>query len=328
MTMPPTADRLRPIDHLIACNRHDPARYLPLVVDGATVGLVRRDHARRLVDAGSIFVTANGDASALSLAPALDRAGAAERTAAIAGVVDGLSAAGDLPPRRGEDYAATAGWGAPIAFRVDRAHVPVLGIRAYGQHVNGLVDDPAGVAVWIGVRALDRAVAPGRLDNMVAGGLPVGLDLATNLAKEGEEEAGLDAAVMASARPVGVIRYRLDVAAGLRDDVLFVYDLWLDAGVTPVNRDGEVARFDRWRLADVLPALARPDAFKFNVPLVLVHLLIRQGVVAPDDPDYPALAGGLGGLPAWEAPSRGRAPGAGEMPGDADGGAIAASPSS
>ena len=193
--------------------------------------------------------------------------------------------------------------------------MPLFGIVAIGVHVNGYVrtgDGPKdGPSMWIGRRADDRLVAPGQLDNLVGGGHGLGLGLHDTLLKEADEEAGIPAELAATARSVGLVRYAMQVpwprsaempvpppeprAAGLKRDVLFVYDLELPADFVPVNRDGEVEEFFLWPLETVKARVRDTCDFKFNVPLVLIDFLIRHGAITPDEPDYPDLVAGLRG---------------------------------
>jgi len=146
------------------------------------------------------------------------------------------------------------------------------------------------------VRARNREVAPGKLDNMVAGGLPVGLSLMENVVKEAAEEASIPAELAGQARPAGVITYMMNHDAGLRRDMLFVYDLKLPDSFTPENSDGEISGFVRWPARQALRVVDETDEFKFNVNLVLIDFGIRHGLIEPDRPDYAAL---VRGLRAW-----------------------------
>ncbi len=274
--------------HIIACNRHDPAGFRPLVVAGATVGSVRHALAERLAEFPAVFATT---AEAVTLNPALGDF--ADRSAAVASVVDTLVAAGTLPPLKRETYPVLTRWGADPLFGLDRGAVPAFGVTAYGLHVNGHVCTASGPELWIGRRGRDRAVAPGKLDNLVAGGQPLGLTLAQNLVKEGREEADLPPELAARAIPVGAITYALDREDGLRRDVLFIFDLALSEDFVPRNTDGEVEQFCRWPLATVAARLLDTDDFKFNVNLVIIDFLIRHGFLTPDTPDYLDLVKGL-----------------------------------
>ncbi|MGP1397771.1 MAG: DUF4743 domain-containing protein [Inquilinaceae bacterium] len=274
--------------HIVRCNTADPAAFRPFLIDGARYGSVSVDLMPRLIDIADIFVRA-GDG--LALRPGLD--GFDRRGAAMAAVVERLADKGDLPGLRGENYPVVRNWGDTPAFKIDRAAVTLFGLRAFGVHVNGFVGSGDDRTMWIGRRAPDRLVEPGKLDNLVGGGQPYGLSVAENLIKEAAEEAGLSRALALTARPVGAVVYAMAVPGGLRRDTLFLYDLELPADVTPRNRDGEVTEFLAMPVGEVAARVRDTDDFKFNVPLVLIDFLIRHGHVGPDDPDYAALAAGL-----------------------------------
>lgn len=281
--------------HVIACNRWDPSDFSPFNVAGRQVGRIRRAHVDRLAGLGEFLVR---DGDGLALDPrCTDRT---SRTAALDALGARLVADGIVPKLRGERYAVSAGWGEEVLAEIDRGIVPVFGTRSYGVHVNGVIEesDPDDPMLWIGRRAADKEVAPDKLDNMIAGGLPAGFTPAENLAKEAAEEADLPADLAAKARPVGAIRYRMAVPQGLRDDVLFVYDLRVPASFTPRNTDGEIARFERMASSEALRRVAASDDFKFNVALVLIDFAIRHGLITPEHPEYLALALGLSGRPA------------------------------
>ncbi|WP_161790519.1 NUDIX hydrolase, partial [Inquilinus limosus] len=186
-----------------------------------------------------------------------------------------------------------AEWGAPLLATVDRGAAVALGIKSFGIHLNGVVEAADGPLLWVAKRAADRALAPGKLDNLVAGGQPAGLSLVENLVKECAEEAAIPAGLARQAVPAGAITYMMDTAEGLRRDTLFVYDLALTPDFTPRNTDGEVESFARRPLAAVLDQLRDTEDFKFNVALVIIDLAIRRGVVGPEEPDYLALCRGL-----------------------------------
>lgn len=277
--------------HIQALNAHDMGGFRPFFVAGREIGWVRHGIAERLgrAGAGSAF---DVGPFGLALNPSLWTPDA--RTAAVSQVLALLVAEGLAPPPRHELYPVVAQWAEPPLFALDRAHVPLLGVRAFGVHLNGFVRRPDGLYMWIAQRAEDRAVAPGKLDNMVAGGQPIGLGLMENLIKECAEEAGLAPHLARQAQPVGAVSYCLESDIGLKPDTLFVFDLDLPEDVTPVNQDGEIAAFMLWPIRQVLERLATTDDFKFNVPHVILDFALRHGVITPDEtPEYVALVQGL-----------------------------------
>jgi isopentenyldiphosphate isomerase len=277
------------LDHIARCNRWDPAQFLPLSIDGQPLGLVRRDLAARLQDFAQVILR-QGDQ--LVLAPRWRTP--AERTLAFREVAATLAAEGWCEPLRHEDYPVLTAWGAAPVLLLDRAVVPALGVRAFGVHVNGVATTAPNLSLWIARRAADKAIEPGKLDNMVAGGQPAGLGLAANVIKEAGEEAGLPEALARQARPVGAITYCMAEPRGLKRDTLFVYDLMMPQGTRPIPVDGEVESFTLMAVDEVLELLRSGFACKFNVALVLIDFMIRHGVLTPDlEPDYLALVAGL-----------------------------------
>ena len=93
--------------------------------------------------------------------------------------------------------------------------------------------------------------------------------------------------------PVGAVSYRCERPEGLRDDVLFCYDLDLPEDFAPVNEDGEVESFALWPITEVLARIRDTDDFKFNVNLVVLDLAVRLGLIAPDAPGYQEIWEGL-----------------------------------
>jgi 8-oxo-dGTP pyrophosphatase MutT (NUDIX family) len=278
------------LDHIRRCTAWDPADCRPVVIGDRPVGLMRSAFAKALGDRHDLVKVTD---AAVVLDPRYDDFKA--RTDALAEAAAHLRAREAMARPRGELFAVVERWGAAPLAEIDRTATHAFGFPTFGQHVNGWALDGGMMHLWIGRRATDRRVAPGKLDNIVAGGVPAGLTLAENLAKEAEEEAGFGPDLVARMRPVGAVSYRMAVPEGLRRDVLFCYDLEVPEGVEPVNTDGEVAAFERWPLARVAEALAAGDRFKFNVPLVILDFTIRHGALTPDDPDYMAILQGLHG---------------------------------
>ncbi len=181
---------------------------------------------------------------------------------------------------RGEAFDVRAHPDGSVLTKIDRGAIPSFGIQAAGVHVNGLVHRPDGLHLWIARRANDKLLDPGKLDNVVAGGVPAGFGILETLVKEAAEEASIPAALAVRAVRAGVIEYAMDRAEGLRRDVLHCYDLVLPDDFIPVAADGEVEAFELWPLARALAAVRDTDDFKFNVNLVLIDLFIRTGTIA------------------------------------------------
>ncbi len=200
--------------------------------------------------------------------------------AALPGMARALAQRGRLR-WRGEAFDVRATPDGPALATIDRGALPAFGIEAQGVHLDGLVRRHDGVHIWIAKRAATKALDPGKLDHIVAGGIPAGLDPLATLVKEAEEEAAMPEALARRAIPTGTVRYAMERPEGLRRDLLHCYEVDLPENFTPRARDGEVESFALWPLARLAEALRDGAAFKFNVVAVLAALLLRHGMFTP-----------------------------------------------
>jgi 8-oxo-dGTP pyrophosphatase MutT (NUDIX family) len=274
-------------DHIRICNSYDPARALPLFAGNSRIGLLRRDNAEMLRRFPDVFcVTTN----AVRLVPQGDRAAVSR---AVEAVVDALVSEQRLPRWRDETFDVAARWGEAPVFRLDRGAVPFFGTRAYGVHLNGYRRKGDELYLWIGRRASDKRIAPNKLDNLVAGGIGNGQGVIDTLLKEAEEEASIPTSLCKTATPAGAVSYRMENRLGIRDDVLFVYDLETPADFVPKCNDGEIAEFTLMPAAAVLQRVRDTRDFKFNVNLVILDFAVRHGLLRPDDAEYLEIVTGL-----------------------------------
>jgi len=276
------------LDRIVACNQGDLSAYRPFRVAGRTVGHLAAAFAERLAAYPAVFAVTAG---AVDLADGLATPEA--RTAAVAAVLAELHAEGLFGGWRNEAYPVAAAFAEPPLLTMERAAVPLFGVRGYGVHVNGIVRGSEGLRMWIARRSLSKPTGPGLWDQVVAGGQPAGLSLAENVVKECAEEAAIPAEIARRAVPVGAISYRGERPDGLRNDVLFTYDLELPADFIPDNADGEVEDFHLWDMERLTATVRDTDGFKFNCALVVIDFLIRHGLIAPDHPDYIDIIKGL-----------------------------------
>ena len=203
-----------------------------------------------------------------------------------------LDASDPLAGWRDEPYGVGPRFAEPL-FTIDRGAVPPFGIRGYGVHLNGYVRRGGQLSMWIGRRSPLKRIAPNKFDQLVAGGQPAGISPRENLIKEAAEEAAIPRHVVEQAVPVGAITYCTEHKDGLRNDVLFVYDLELTPDFKPHNTDGELVGFELLPIAEVMELVRTTDAFKFNCSLVVIDFLIRHGLIAPEHPEYLDLVAGL-----------------------------------
>jgi Domain of unknown function (DUF4743) len=278
------------LDHVAACNRWNPDNFRPFVVAGERVGWVKHGFADRLKPHRHVFAMSD---DGVTLAPGLDDYDS--RTRMVDGVLRQFADDGVISGWRGEYYPVGARFHGPQAMAMERAAVPFFGVRAYGVHVNGFVRDGDDIHMWIARRSGGKQTFPDMLDNMIAGGQPIGISPGENVVKEAWEEAAVPAGLAARARPVGAISYCQETGHGLKPDVMFNYDLELPADFVPANTDGEVAEFYLWPVEKVIELVETTTEFKFNCNLVIIDFCIRHGLIGPDRPDYLALMRGLRG---------------------------------
>ncbi len=277
------------LDHIRACNNADLAQFLPFVTGAQRIGWIDRSFAARLAAWPDVFAV---QPDRIVLSPAYDDF--ASRSAAMDGVLRTLAAAGEVTGWREEAYPVMRNWGDPPLLQMERAACPRFGVRAWGVHMNGYVRRNGALFLWVATRARDKPTFPGMLDNMVAGGQPIGIGTHDNIIKECAEEAGIPRELAVSARPVGALSYCHQAGDTLKPDQIFCYDLELPGDFTPVNQDGEVERFELWPIADVAARVRETADFKFNCNLVIMDFLIRHGVLTPEnEPDYVAIAQGI-----------------------------------
>ncbi|MCG6896506.1 MAG: DUF4743 domain-containing protein [Thiocapsa sp.] len=276
------------LDKIRACNAWEPRDFLPLMRRNERLGSIRRGDVDALRRWPRHFRVTHDSVEWID---APDDFG--ESTAILAEVVAGLVDVGVIPYLHGEPYPVTAGTRGQACCLIDRACAPFFGMRAFGQHLNGYARTTRGLEMWIGRRAADRRLYPGRLDNLVAGGLPHAVSLAENLRKECEEEAGISGALAEQAVAVGAVTYCRDSDRGLKPDVMFCYDLEVPEDFEPRCTDGEVETFYRLPVEEVAAIVRDTDAFKLNCNLVIIDFLVRRGLIPQDDPDYVPVVQGL-----------------------------------
>ncbi len=165
---------------------------------------------------------------------------------------------------------------------VERAASRFWGLLTLGAHCNGYLADGAGrpTHLWIARRSLTKPTDPGRLDNLIGGGVPAGQTPRETVVREGWEEAGLVPSQMAGLVEGGLIDLECDIPEGRQHERLHVFDLALPADVVPRNVDGEVAEH---RLLPVGEALARAAAGELTTDATLATLdfAVRHGLVEP-----------------------------------------------
>jgi 8-oxo-dGTP pyrophosphatase MutT (NUDIX family) len=250
----------------------DSAEFRPLIAGTVRAGWLRPAFAARLVAWSQVF-SVSADHVAFSPGLADSRA----RSSALAAVLQALREQGLFPGWRNELYALIDPASGEELLRFERAAARHFGFVGTASHLNGLVPRADGLCMWVATRSANKAVAPGRLDNMVAGGMPAGMDAAATLVKECFEEAGMPPALAARAVPRGSIAFTRAVPEGVDAQRIAVFDIELPPDFVPRNQDGEVAGFELLPASKILQRLREPDAFTVDAALVAWDCLKRHG---------------------------------------------------
>ncbi|HEY3178336.1 MAG TPA: DUF4743 domain-containing protein [Casimicrobiaceae bacterium] len=262
--------------------------YRPLVVDGMVLGWVDDARAARLAPFRTVFRVGK---ESVVLAETLRDCD--WRSAALADVTQALREQGEFPAWRNELYAVAPTFGVPAAFFIERGAARWFGVRTWAAHVNGVVGQGETSELWFARRSPDKSIDPGRLDNLVGGGIAAGARVDETLMKEAWEEAGITADSARYARPAGAVHVRRALPDGLQRETIFVHDLALSRHFVPINQDGEVVehrRVDLYEAARLIAIDNGPDEVTVDASLVVLDYLIRHGAVVPDQPGFEALA--------------------------------------
>lgn len=263
MPAPSTADV---IAFLHGVPRFIPADELRLYLDGHPVGWVRPAVADALHGYDSTRVSRDGNCLRIRSEGKLGA-----RSDLLQGWALALRRDGLLLNWRDEAMQLDQD-GAPFLI-MERAAFRTLGLRTPSVHMNGWVAHPDGARLWVAQRSAHKFVDPGKLDNLVGGGLAAGESAAIGLAREAWEEAGLSFRQPPAPRARLLIHRR--IGEGVQDECIQVHDVWLPAHWQPANQDGEVAGARLLALAEALPLLLSGE-FTWDAGLVVLDGLLRQ----------------------------------------------------
>ncbi|XP_078064308.1 thiamine pyrophosphokinase 2 isoform X1 [Mustelus asterias] len=254
------------------------------VVEGQEVGVVQPRLIPLLSRYPEVFQVSDGDGGQVELSRRLSnyqqRSDAIEQ---ILGEWRSEKLFDCLGKWRNEKYNVMSRFSDPSLLKMERSAIGLFGVKSYGVHVNGFVRHGDGrMSMWIGRRTQNKETYPGRLDNLVAGGLAAGLGVKETLIKECEEEACIPEAIASTAKPTGTISYTYEDEWGVFPEGQFIYDLELTADFVPQVGDGEVLEFYLWPLEQVKELIAGSE-FKPNCAMVAMDFLIRHGILDPDN---------------------------------------------
>jgi len=275
------------LQRIIENNNYKEEDKTPFFIEGKRVGQVRRDYLEYILS-DNIFILENGVISLDKELDTFQKRTEALKSFAKRALVDGIT-------RRfmNENYPLIQKANSePLAF-IDRSLSTLLGSISFGQHLNAYVISDEGMKMWIGRRAYSKSHNGGKLDHLVAGGLPWDISPSENLIKECYEEAGMPRELSLRAKSVGLVSYKYEYELGGKEDILYCYDIELDKDFVPKCTDGEVEEFYLMPIDKVADIVKNTHEFKANCNLVIIDFLVRHGFIGVEDKDYIEIIKGL-----------------------------------
>jgi len=252
----------------------------PFLVEGKRVGQVRNDYLEYILSS-EIFVLESGVITLVEHLKTFE-----ERTKALRLFAKKVLEDSITNRFMDENYPLLEkGSSEPLAF-IDRSISTLLGSLSFGQHLNAYVMTTEGMKMWIGRRAYDKPHHAGKLDHLVAGGLPYDITPSDNLKKECYEEAGMSEELASQAKTVGLVSYKYEYDLGGKEDVIYCYDIELSEDFVPNCTDGEVEEFYLMPIDEVAHIVKTTNKFKPNCNLVIIDFLVRHGFLIEEDEDY------------------------------------------
>jgi 8-oxo-dGTP pyrophosphatase MutT (NUDIX family) len=132
--------------------------------------------------------------------------------------------------------------------RIERAAVRPLGIATHAVHLVGWAEGGTQGSQWLQQRAFDKATDAGLWDTMVGGLMAAGESVGQALERECWEEAGLHIADVGALRHAGPVTVRRPVqdsgTGGYMVEHIRAMHCTVAQSLVPLNRDGEVERFE------------------------------------------------------------------------------------
>ena len=282
-------DDLRPLLRWVQrCHNYQLNQFRPFYVAGYKVGWILPEDLPLFEQSPALFAVESERVELLG-----EPSSPKERSAQLDVVLRQWRDQGYINGWRDEHYLISDGEGTPL-FSVERSATALLGVLNLGVHLNGFVKRTDGIWLWMARRARNRPRYPGKLDQMVAGGMTAYQSPQQVMKRECREEAGVPMTLAETLKSVGLVTLCHHNSKGqLRREILYTYDLELPETFQPCNQDGEVEEFQLMPIAEVVRLVAETDEIKTNCNLVVLDFLVRHGVLHADQAYYAELVEGL-----------------------------------
>ena len=282
-------DDLRPLLRWVQrCHNYQLNQFLPFYVAGYKVGWILPEDLPLFEQSPALFAVESERVELLG-----EPSSPKERSAQLDVVLRQWRDQGYINGWRDEHYLISDGEGTPL-FSVERSATALLGVLNLGVHLNGFVRRTDGIWLWMARRARNRPRYPGKLDQMVAGGMTAYQSPQQVMKRECQEEAGVPMTLAETLKSVGLVTLCHHNSKGqLRREIIYTYDLELPETFQPCNQDGEVEEFQLMPIAEVMRLVAETDDIKPNCNLVVLDFLVRHSVLHADQACYAELVEGL-----------------------------------
>ena len=282
-------DDLRPLLRWVQrCHNYQLNQFRPFYVAGYKVGWILPEDLPLFEQSPALFAVESERVELLG-----EPSSPKERSAQLDVVLRQWRDQGYINGWRDEHYLISDGEGTPL-FSVERSATALLGVLNLGVHLNGFVRRTDGIWLWMARRARNRPRYPGKLDQMVAGGMTAYQSPQQVMKRECQEEAGVPMTLAETLKSVGLVTLCHHNSKGqLRREIIYTYDLELPETFQPCNQDGEVEEFQLMPIAEVMRLVAETDVIKTNCNLVVLDFLVRHSVLHADQACYAELVEGL-----------------------------------
>ena len=282
-------DDLRPLLRWVQrCHNYQLNQFRPFYVAGYKVGWILPEDLPLFEQSPALFAVESERVELLG-----EPSSPKERSARLDAVLRQWRDQGYINGWRDEHYLISDGEGVPL-FSVERSATALLGVLNLGVHLNGFVRRTDGIWLWMARRARNRPRYPGKLDQMVAGGMTAYQSPQQVMKRECQEEAGVPMTLAETLKSVGLVTLCHHNSKGqLRREIIYTYDLELPETFQPCNQDGEVEEFQLMPIAEVMRLVAETDDIKTNCNLVVLDFLVRHSVIHADQACYAELVEGL-----------------------------------
>lgn len=158
-------------------------------------------------------------------------------------------------------------------FQLERAAFRYFGFQSKAVHINGFTSNGS---IWLAKRSANKAIDPGLLDNMTAGGISSGESIQSCAQRELWEEAGIAISQLKNLYPVGLLELKRPIPPlEVHHETIYTFDIKLQDDWEPTNHDGEVDHFTQYSVDDVIE-LIFTDALTKDAAIVTSDFILRH----------------------------------------------------